>query len=252
MWNPLAIHLLGEDAHWRHLQIGPCRFYWPRAYPMDRLAGTYYEVFAPPLINPHCYEAGQVRIRPGDWVVDAGAGEGFFVHYALQRGANVVAIEPTALLVEGLRRTFSHEVRAGRVLLVQGALGAQPGLAALTQKGSDVFASTVEHGDTEAVRIHTLDELVEQGIAPRIGFVKMDIENAEVAAVRGAGKLLLSQRPRLSIAVYHRAENAGVIRGLLRHLAPGYRARCSWPWWMPGNALPRASILYANWETPAR
>ncbi|PKQ40803.1 FkbM family methyltransferase [Pseudomonas sp. YY-1] len=59
------------------------------------------------------------------------------------------------------------------------------------------------------------------GFAPNL--IKMDIEGEELAALRGAEKLLRRYRPCLAISVYHRAEDLWSIHEYLQGLELGYR-----------------------------
>lgn len=49
----------------------------------------------------------------------------------------------------------------------------------------------------------SIDEFVEQNKIEKIDFIKMDIENAEQEALKGAEKTILRDRPQLAISIYH-------------------------------------------------
>ncbi|MGH1448994.1 MAG: FkbM family methyltransferase [Pseudomonadaceae bacterium] len=67
------------------------------------------------------------------------------------------------------------------------------------------------------------------GFAPN--FIKMDIEGEEPAALRGAVNLLRTNRPRLAISIYHRAEHLWEIAEQLYREDLGYQfyLRCHSP-----------------------
>ena len=57
-------------------------------------------------------------VRPGDVVLDCGANVGVYTRHALEAGARlVVAIDPAPENIECLRRNFSEEIKAGRVVV---------------------------------------------------------------------------------------------------------------------------------------
>jgi FkbM family methyltransferase len=61
-------------------------------------------------------------VQRGDVVLDIGAHVGVFTAQALELGAaKVVAVEPDPGNVECLRRNFSEDIAAGRVVLVEEA-----------------------------------------------------------------------------------------------------------------------------------
>lgn len=74
-----------------------------------------------------------------------------------------------------------------------------------------------------AMPMTTIDETVARVGAPRIDFVKMDIEGSELAALRGAESAIRRWRPKLAISLYHRPEDFFTIPSWIDSLALGYR-----------------------------
>jgi hypothetical protein len=63
------------------------------------------------------------------------------------------------------------------------------------------------------VPLTTIDALVAKYQLERVDFIKMDIEGAEMAAIRGAAQTLRRFRPRMALATYHTPQDiAGVPR----------------------------------------
>ncbi|NJD25035.1 MAG: FkbM family methyltransferase [Betaproteobacteria bacterium] len=56
-----------------------------------------------------------------------------------------------------------------------------------------------------------------------IDFIKLDVEGAEIAALRGACRLLERHRPMLAISLYHRPDDLWAIPEALDSLCPDYR-----------------------------
>ena len=65
-----------------------------------------------------------------------------------------------------------------------------------------------------------LDDVLE---GKRITFIKMDIEGAEYEALTGARKLIMENRPRMAISVYHKFEDFVVLADLVLNMHPDYR-----------------------------
>ena len=126
-------------------------------------------------------------VGPNDVVVDAGAYVGDFTVKAAARAQLVVAVEPNPESVELLRRNLRG---LRNVVVVEAALGERPGFAVL--KGSDYLAYT-EPGMGGRVKVVTLDDLMEElGVEPTL--LKMDIEGAECAALKGGLRSLRTVR----------------------------------------------------------
>ena len=235
----IKIHKQDGDK-FKRLQIGDYSYYWPSATSCHGLDWMYQEVFAPASHNFHAYEFAGVKIAPGDYVIDAGACEGFFTRYALQKSAKVLAIEPVDELAEALKLTFSREITKRQVKVLSLALGEKSGQARLHADQNRLYESRISSVGSK-ISVKTLDDLLGDH---RVHFVKMDVEGAEVDAVLGANRIIVEQKPRLSIAVYHELENARKICRLLRELRSDYhilhRGIFAWE-----GCNPRPFMVYA-------
>ena len=123
--------------------------------------------------------------RPGDVVVDIGAGVGEEMQLfsaAVGPTGRVIAVEAHpftyALLVENVARWGLSNVTT-----VQAAITDQPGTVTLTDDGANVGNRVADEG--VAVPATTIDALVvDQGL-DRVDLLKMNIEGAETAAIAG-------------------------------------------------------------------
>jgi FkbM family methyltransferase len=80
-------------------------------------------------------------------------------------------------------------------------------------------ASSVTSGGRELVEMTTLDA----AIPDRVSFIKMDLEGWEVKALAGCESHIRQDRPKLAIAVYHRASDFRDIWRYIRSIQPDYR-----------------------------
>jgi FkbM family methyltransferase len=83
--------------------------------------------------------------------------------------------------------------------------------------------STASHIATDGnfqIEVDSIDNVVSEG---RATIIKMDIEGAELAALKGARKVIERERPRLAISVYHKAEDLITIPVHLAELMPECR-----------------------------
>ncbi len=233
------ISVVEQDDKYIQLQIVTHRYYWPREVNWNGLAWMHQEVFVPASRNFHAYEFAGVQIKPGDHVIDAGASEGFFTQYALQRGARVLALEPVPSLAEALKKTFAAEIACGQVKVIPVALAATSARAHLDLKQERIYESQLSSTGLEIQTI-CLDDIAGQ---EPVDFIKMDIEGAEVNAIRGGAKLITTNKPRLAIAVYHQQENARQVCQLLREMRPDYQIknRGIYAWC---GSTPRPAMVY--------
>jgi hypothetical protein len=99
-------------------EVSEKKIWSPLSFDPSILGSIYTEIF-----EWRVYEKNACSIRPGDWVVDAGACEGFFSLYALERGAQVLAFEPVPEIARALEKTLEEYIEAGRARVFALGLG---------------------------------------------------------------------------------------------------------------------------------
>ena len=195
----------------------------------------------------------EVAVEPGDRVIDGGAYWGDTALYFAHRvgsGGRVISYEFEPSNLAGLEHNLGLNPQlADRIEVIQAALWDEPGQTV----GIRAFgpATAVDSsGDTHA-STDTIDALVARGAVDRVDFIKLDIEGAELNALRGARATLLRFRPRLAIAAYHRVDDLSAIPAYLMGLDVGYRFRLGHTtmnaeetvlFAFPGSAAPHQSV----------
>jgi FkbM family methyltransferase len=172
------------------------------------------------------YHHPMVHVRQGDVVLDCGAHIGGFTRVALLDGARlVVAIEPERANLAAFRRNFQRELQTGQVRLVEKGVWDTAGKIALHLSSVGDSHSAVipqDQGKDETIDVISLDALVETLKLPRVDFIKMDIEGAELKALRGARKVLARDHPRLAISSYHQKGDPAAICTIVWQTCPDY------------------------------
>lgn len=75
----------------------------------------------------------------------------------------------------------------------------------------------------ESFATTSLDDYVERNSLGRVDLIKMDIEGAEMAALRGGRKAIARHTPRLTISAYHKPHDLWEIPLLIKGIDPQYR-----------------------------
>jgi FkbM family methyltransferase len=147
------------------------------------------------------------QVRPGFIVYDVGAHVGFFTLLASRLagdGGRVYAFEPRPDNVERLRRNVEAN-RAKNVEVIAAAASDREGDAAFVMSDSTLEGRLAGPAVRSAatVRTATIDALARDRLAPP-DLIKIDVEGAEGAVIRGAARTIDLHRPALLIEVHSR------------------------------------------------
>lgn len=175
--------------------------------------------------NVHC------KAEAGDVVVDAGGCWGetslYFAHEAGATGA-VVAFEfiPSNLAVLHRNRELNPNL-AKNYHVVENPIWSSSGLKLYYVDwgpGSRVTSDINKYHSWEGmVETVTIDETLSKLGLDRVDFIKMDIEGAELDALKGAEQSIRKFKPKLAISLYHNPEDIETIPRYLAGLGLGYR-----------------------------
>ena len=152
------------------------------------------------------YEIPEVKIEENDIVFDCGANTGIFSLYSAYKAKKVYAFEPGTLIRHYLRNTQKY---SDKITIVPFGLS--------DKNKKEYFIQTDNPGAARAqefiipdchrilfkelINLITIDEFVEKtGIIPT--FIKMDIEDGELNALKGAQKTLKKYHPKCSISIH--------------------------------------------------
>jgi len=201
-------------------------------------------------MESHIYGSGQHFVQAGDIVLDCGASDGDFSHEALNAGAKlVVAIEISPASVECLRRNLATEIAQGRAIVYpKGVWNKDDSLPLNVADDNFAANSVVMHAPgahaTFLAPLTTIDKIVGELALPRVDFIKMDIEGAEVNALQGARETVRRFRPRLAIATEHKPDDEVAIPAAVRSIRSDYQAECGYCAQANGHIRPEAMYFY--------
>ena len=173
--------------------------------------------------------------RPGDIVVDAGAYRGAFTVLAPSWSpGGMVSHCRTAIPGEAERE---HQLNRLDNVVVRDSVNGRR--MTFCEYGEDYSAISpdelrcnvnqrhVANGEVDVVALdHELGRL---GV-DHVDFIKMDIEGAEIEAMKGAKKILMGNDVKVAIASYHEVEGQKTCYTLERYLTDlGYLAETNFP-----------------------
>lgn len=169
--------------------------------------------------------------QKGDIVVSAGAYLGeTSIWLADKVGASgqVYAFEPTNKFLKKLNENIRRNKLSEIIKVINNGLW---------NENTSILNTTVvpdlQFNTNDNINVISLDSFVDSNNIPRIDFIKMDIEGAELKALMGAEKTIKKYKPKLAICVYHSPDDIVTIPKYLKSLVPEYKLYLSHknPWW---------------------
>ncbi len=83
--------------------------------------------------------------------------------------------------------------------------------------------NTIKADGEKQLEVIRFDDFIEDTKIDKVDYLKMDIEGAEIGALKGASETIKRDKPKLAISVYHKASDLTDIPLYLKSLVPDYR-----------------------------
>lgn len=171
--------------------------------------------------------------RPGEIVIDAGVFDGTTEKEIVQWGGSniskIYAFELDPRNGEQCKKYYK-ENGLENVIFINKGIG-EKNEEIFLEGGSEGSASSRQGKGSIKAFVTKIDDAV--GDEP-VSFIKMDIEGAEVGALKGASETIVKNKPRLAICVYHKDSDLYEIPKQILSLVPEYRfvlrhyTSCAW------------------------
>ncbi len=164
-----------------------------------------FDSLTPPASHAQYFPNDLYSVLPEEVFIDCGAFDGDTIRVFLQHQVNfsgkIFAFEPDNLNFQKLQEYIStlSEAIKKRLFVQQSPVGTCGQKVRFSSTGT-VSSTATENGDIEMDCI-CIDQLA---INCNPSFIKMDIESAEVDALKGARETIQRLRPILAICVYHK------------------------------------------------
>lgn len=187
-----------------------------------RLLGDF-NALTPPVKHTIYFPSDLCQLTDREVFVDCGAYDGDTVRSFLKQSqgafARIFAFEPDPASFARLEATTSALQSDGRITLQQAAAGARAGKVSFCASADESSYVSAGTGNLEVDCI-VLDEILSHA---EPSYIKMDIEGAELDALRGARRLIQRHSPVLAVCSYHTQDHLWKIPSLMRSFNPEYR-----------------------------
>lgn len=188
----------------------PERFVHTNIYeliPIGKVGWQYFDMFSP--------NRNEVFVNAGAF---QGETDADFVRWTNGSYKKIFAFEPITSNVEICKRYYAENGIKNVDIFCKGTW---------SETGQISFAEGVSQGQITVDGANTIETIkIDDALADydgKITFIKMDIEGAELEALRGTKELIRKNKPRMAICIYHKPEDLYEIPRYLLSLVPEYR-----------------------------
>jgi len=177
--------------------------------------GTCFEqqYFGPPFITP----------VPDEVYIDGGCLDGETILDFIDFAGNVRKIYGFEPVPESYARTLEElsKKQIDYAMLFQKGLWDTSSILRFDLIDPEVGAAMISEKGSVEIETVSIDEVVNP--ADKVTFIKLDIEGAELNALKGGAKTIHSCLPRLAVCVYHKPDDIVTIPNYILSLSPDYR-----------------------------
>jgi FkbM family methyltransferase len=183
--------------------------------------GNYGEVVEAFYFEQYAYK--NVKPSSGDVIIDAGACFGdtalWFSKYI--GNGRVYAFEPMEENFKILKENIKVNSLEKVIIPVQKGVGETESKLKISGYAG---GASVAFGGTngKTIDITSIDKFVSDNKIEHVDFIKMDIEGAELSALKGAVETIKEFKPNLAICVYHKGKDILEIPEYLISIVPEY------------------------------
>lgn len=154
-----------------------------------------------------CYEKFY-NIKPGDIVLDCGANEGLIsIIYSqkVRQDGKVFSFEPDSKNIIEFNKNKLLNPDCNNIKIIQEGLWDKDDEVLFYESGTvaSSFFYETEKSESKSVKVTSIDNFVYNEKIEKLDFIKMDIEGAEIEAVKGSMKTIREFKPNFAIASYH-------------------------------------------------
>jgi FkbM family methyltransferase len=153
------------------------------------------------------------HVRPGSWVIDAGANIGLTSLEFGRVASRVLAFEPSPETADRLEANLAANGMEN-VSVLRLALGASPGTVTFHESTKATLSSaSVIPPDllrSFEVPMTTLDAEWQALGRPEVSVLKIDVEGGELEVLQGASELLAAQRPAILLEAWGEAQRGPI------------------------------------------
>lgn len=167
-----------------------------------------------PADTPHYFLTG-FNPKPGDIFIDGGCYDGWTAAQFAALGCKVYSFEMNKTNFE-----LASKVAEEKNFVLENL-----GLGSFKHESRYIdskAASRLDPNGADTTTITTLDSYVREKNLPRVDYIKLDVEGAELDVLKGATISISCFKPTLAISAYHKFDDFWTLMNFVKSIRPDY------------------------------
>jgi FkbM family methyltransferase len=171
------------------------------------------------------FPEGIIKLTEDEKFVDGGGFNGDTVREFVKRSNNkfdhIFSFEPDKNNYNDLlAEVKSLDLKENKVTCYSKGLYSTNKKLSFIQKG---IGSSISENGNESIEVVSLDSFLSESEKNKITYIKLDVEGAELEALKGMIKTIIQNKPKLAICVYHQMKDFWEIPYFIESLNLGYK-----------------------------
>ena len=191
---------------------------------MNRKDIELYRECLPVYLSDKQYFDDFIRYDEGECFIDAGVLDLStslrFAKYCKEAGVSdfkIYAFEPDDVSYDRCMKIKEKHPELN-LHLINAGLYSDDTTIGFDSRGTGISCIS-EQANENMIKVVKLDSIVKD----RVTFIKMDIEGAELEALKGCREIIKRDRPKLAISIYHKKEDMIELPKYIKELVPEYK-----------------------------
>jgi len=136
-----------------------------------------------------------------------------FIKFTENKYKKIYAFEPNKYIYSGLKELYNKE---DRIVTYNKGIAEKEDTLYFSDDGT---ASRINSNGALKIETIALDKIIDENVT----FIKLDIEGSEIEGLDGARNIIIKDKPKLAICIYHKIDDLWKIPLYIKEIVPEYK-----------------------------
>jgi FkbM family methyltransferase len=157
------------------------------------------------------------QFRDDEVLIDGGSYVGdtvkHFIKFTENKYKKIYTFEPNKYIYSGLKELYRKE---DRIVTYNKGIAEKEDILYFSDDGT---ASRINSHGKLTIETIALDKIIDENVT----FIKLDIEGSEIEGLDGARNIIIKNKPKLAICIYHKMDDLWKIPLYIKEIVPEYK-----------------------------